>query len=136
MEPSAHPCLADDTSIVDLASRTVRTTMKSFTIANGTLIVVGDWTVTFDASLKASCIHQKMLFSPNVGLGSPVQPTTYITQATNDKASTLTIAAMLTALLAVSLVLAVMVRTTVSAKPMISDYGSGRMITSEHTRQL
>lgn len=59
-----------DTFVADVTTRTVRAYMKSFTISNGTLIVIGEWTVTFDSDLKASWIFQNMVFSPNVGIGA------------------------------------------------------------------
>ena len=59
-----------DSHIVDTTSRTVRCYMKSVTLANGTLIVVGDWMATFDSNIKATWIHQQMQFAPLVGVGS------------------------------------------------------------------
>ena len=109
--------------------------MKSFTIANGTLIVVGDWTVTFDANMKASWIHQEMLFSPNVGIGTPTASTTNIYTSpgagvkTDDNnsfsTSALGLSCVAVGLSVASLVLQASKR---SSSPILNDQDQNRMI--------
>ena len=86
---------------MDVASRTIRTTMKSFTIANGTLIVVGDWTVTFDSAMKASWIHQDMLFRCRpLRLPIRLRLATVTAAATAVTAAAITVTAAATAVIA------------------------------------